>query len=64
VGNATLILTGSLANGTSFEGSDTIRVMLPGKHVEHEEQGKLKGNNNAPKGLEELQIQAHKKQKT
>ena len=64
VGNATFILTGSLADGTSFDGSDMIRVMLPGKYVEHEEQGKLKGNNNVPKGPKEHQIQAHNKQKT
>ena len=64
VGNATFILTGSLANDASFEGGDTIRVMSPGKYVEHEEQGTSSGNGHAPKGPKELPIQAHNKQKT
>lgn len=64
VGNATFILTGSLANDVSFEGGDTIRVMSPGKYVENEEQGTSSGNGHAPKGPKGPPIQVHNKQKT
>ncbi len=35
-GNATLVLSGRLTNGTSFEGSNTIRVIQLGRCAEHD----------------------------